>query len=269
MRSTNMKPLIGLTGDHRFFDEHHWHVCEEHYLTAVIEAADGIPVIIPALADALDQNALLQRLDGLLVTGGVSNILPHYYGKESEQDDCTRDPQRDATDFALIPRALAQGLPFFGICRGLQELNVALGGTLHQRVHCAPGLMDHREPEPAEQAVQYGPSHPVELKAGGLLAGLSDTGSALVNSLHGQGIDRLADDLRVEAVAADGLIEAVSLPSARAFTVAVQWHPEWYQYNTPFCRALLAEFGAQCRAYAARKAADPAQAAARDYPWEL
>jgi putative glutamine amidotransferase len=264
-----MKPLIGLTADHRFFDEHHWHVCEEHYLTAVLDAVGGIPVIIPALAEALDQEALLRRLDGLLVTGGVSNILPHYYGKESEQDDCMRDPQRDATDFTLIPRALQLGVPLFGICRGLQELNVALGGTLHQRVHCVPGLMDHREPESSDQAVQYGPAHPVQLRAGGVLAGLSGDASVVVNSLHGQGIDRLADGLRVEAVAADGLVEAVSLPSAAAFTVAVQWHPEWYLYNTPFCRALLAEFGAQCRAYATRRVAGGEHPSARDYPWEM
>jgi putative glutamine amidotransferase len=264
-----MKPLIGLTADHRFFDEHNWHVCEEHYLTAVIDAVGGIPVIIPALADGLDQEALLQRLDGLLVTGGVANILPQYYGRQSEQDDCMRDPQRDATDFALIPRALAQGVPLFGICRGLQELNVALGGTLHQRVHCVPGMMDHREPESSDQAVQYGPAHPVQLRAGGVLSGLTREPAVMVNSLHGQGLDRLADGLQIEAVAADGLVEAVSLPSAAAFTVAVQWHPEWYLFNSPFCRALLAEFGAQCRTYAARKAAGVESTPKRDYPWEM
>lgn len=262
-----MKPLIGLTADQRFFDEHYWHVCEEHYLTAIVEAADGIPVIIPALAEALDQEALLQRLDGLLVTGGVSNILPSYYGRESEQDDCTRDPQRDATDFALIPRALQRGVPLLGICRGLQELNVALGGTLHQRVHCVPGMMDHREPDHADQAVQYGPAHPVQLRAGGVLARLAGEQGGVVNSLHGQGIDRLAEGLQVEAVAADGLVEAVSLPSAAAFTVAVQWHPEWYRHNTPLCRNLLAEFGRQCRAYAQRRT--EGQSALREFPWEL
>jgi putative glutamine amidotransferase len=159
-------------------------------------------------------------------------------------------------------------VPILGICRGLQELNVALGGTLHQRVHCVPGMLDHREPATPNQAEQYGPAHPVRLQAGGILAGLKSESTVVVNSLHGQGIDRLADGLRVEAVAADGLIEAVSLPSAAAFTVAVQWHPEWYRYNSPFCRALLAEFGAQCRAFAARKIAGPDQAA-RDFPWEM
>lgn len=263
-----MKPLIGLTADHRFFDEHHWHVCEENYPAAIVEAADGIPVIIPALGDTLDLDALLARLDGLLVTGGVSNILPHYYGQESQQDDCLRDPQRDAMDFALIPRALAMGVPLLGICRGLQELNVALGGTLHQRVHAVPGMQDHRDPEGVEHAVMYGPAHPVQLREGGVLARLARGNNAVVNSLHGQGIDRLADGLQVEAVAEDGLIEAVSLPSASAFAMAVQWHPEWYRHNTPLCRSLLAEFGAQCRAYAQRKASGAGQAA-REFPWEL
>jgi putative glutamine amidotransferase len=263
-----MKPLIGLTADHRFFDGHHWHVCEEHYLTAVTDAVDGIPLVIPALADELDLDALLQRLDGLLVTGGVSNILPHYYGRESEQDDCSRDPQRDATDFALIPRALALGLPLFGICRGLQELNVALGGTLHQQVHEVPGLMDHREPTSKDVAGLYCPMHPVWLEDGGVLAGLAPSDHVMVNSLHGQGIERLADGLRVEARAEDGLVEAVSLPSAAGFAVAVQWHPEWYSPDTPLCRALLAEFGAQCRAYALRKAG-AVPAPSRDYSWEL
>jgi putative glutamine amidotransferase len=248
-----MKPLIGLTADQKYLEEHYWHAVEEHYLTAVIDAAGGIPVIVPALAERQDQDALLQRLDGLLLTGGVSNIEPHYYGQQSEQNDCSRDPQRDATNFALIPRAIALGMPLLGICRGLQELNVALGGTLHQRVHSVAGKMDHREPDTAVQIEQYGPAHPVILQAGGVLAGLSSESRIVVNSLHGQGIDRLADSLRVEAIAEDGLIEAVSLPSAAAFTVAVQWHPEWYRYNSPFCRVLLAEFGARCRLFAQQK----------------
>jgi len=248
-----MKPLIGLTADQKYLEQHYWHAVEEHYLTAVIDAMGGIPVIIPALAEQLDQQALLQRLDGLVLTGGVSNIEPHRYGRASEQSDCARDPQRDATNFGLIPRAIALGLPILGICRGLQELNVALGGTLHQRVQLIADKMDHREPLVEALEQQYGPAHPVTLQAGGILAGLSAQREVVVNSLHGQGIDRLADGLRVEALAADGLIEAVSLPSAAAFTVAVQWHPEWYRYNSPFCRDLLAEFGARCKSFGQQK----------------
>jgi putative glutamine amidotransferase len=248
-----MKPLIGVTADRKYVDEHYWHAAEEHYLTAVVEAMDGIPMIIPALAEALDQEALLRRLDGLLLTGGVSNIGPHHYGHASEQDDCARDPQRDATNFGLIPRAIALGLPILGICRGLQELNVALGGSLHQRVQTVPGKMDHRENSAVDLGQQYGPAHRVSLQRGGVLAALSADPSVVVNSLHGQGIDRLAAGLRVEALADDGLIEAVSLPSAAAFTLAVQWHPEWYRYNSKFCRTLLAEFGAHCKTYAQQK----------------
>ncbi len=248
-----MKPLIAVTADHKFIDEHFWHAAEEHYLAAVVDAVGGIPVIVPALAEMLDYSELLAHCDGLLVTGGVSNIEPQHYGKVSEQSDCARDSQRDATSLGLIPLAIAKGVPLLGICRGLQELNVALGGTLHQRVHALPDKIDHRENSALQLAQQYGPAHRVTLQADGVLAQLGDTHEIIVNSLHGQGIDRLATGLCVEAVADDGLIEAVSLPSAAAFTVAVQWHPEWYRYNSPFCRALLVEFGAQCRAYARKR----------------
>lgn len=244
------KPLVGVTAERHFQDDYHWHRVEEHYLHALVAAAGAVPVIIPALSDALDTAALLARLDGLLLTGGASNIEPYRYGRASEQDDCARDPQRDATTLALIPQALAIGLPLLGICRGLQELNVALGGTLHQRVHAVPGRMDHREDPHAPLAQQYGPAHSVSLQPGGFLAGLGCGETMLVNSVHGQGIDRLAPGLRVEAVAPDGQIEAVAVSAASNFACAVQWHPEWYALNAPLCRALFVAFGAACRGYA-------------------
>lgn len=251
--SASLKPLIGLTADRKFADDYYWHMAEEHYLIAVIEAVGGVPVIIPALPNLLDIPALLQHLDGLLLTGGASNIEPHFYGRTSEQPHSARDPERDVTNLALIPAAIEMGLPLFGICRGLQEMNVALGGTLHQRVHKVPGKSDHREDASAPLEQQYGPAHGVTIQPGGMLAALDGEGTVMVNSVHGQGIDQLAPGLRIEALAPDGLIEAVSLPSARAFACAVQWHPEWYQHNTPFCRDLLAAFGANCRQYAAAK----------------
>jgi putative glutamine amidotransferase len=215
--SQTPKPLIGLTADRQLHQDYFWHQAEEHYLLAVVEAMDALPVIIPALAERLDQTALLQRLDGLLVTGGASNIEPHFYGRESEQPRSARDPQRDATNLKLIPQAVALGVPVLGICRGLQEMNVAFGGTLHQRVHRVDNELT-------------------------------------VNSVHGQGIDQLAPLLRVEAVAPDGLIEAISIPTAKNFACAVQWHPEWYDINAPHCRALLEAFAMSCRHYAASKA---------------
>ena len=249
----SFKPLIGLTADRKFADEHYWHMAEEHYLSATLEAIGGVPVIVPALHNRLDIPALLQHLDGLLLTGGASNIEPHFYGRTSEQPHSARDPERDATNLALIPAAIAMGLPLFGICRGLQEMNVALGGTLHQRVHRVPGKSDHRENTHAPLEQQYGPAHPVAIQPGGMLAALHGEGEVVVNSVHGQGIDELAPGLRIEALAADGLIEAVSLPAAAAFTCAVQWHPEWYPLNTAFCRDLLAAFGASCREHALTK----------------
>ncbi len=249
-----MKPLIGMTAERIAADDYYWHRVEEHYPQAIIAASGGLPVIIPSLAEQLDSRALLQRLDGLLLTGGASNIEPEFYGRASEQPHSPRDRQRDETTFALIREAIALGVPVLGICRGLQEMNVALGGTLHQRVHCVPGKFDHREDEQAPVVAQYSLAHNIDLQPGGILATLSDANVVEVNSVHGQGIDDLAPGLRVEAIAPDGLIEAVSLPSAAAFTCAVQWHPEWFAQTTPFCRALLARFGDACRAYAQRKA---------------
>lgn len=248
-----MKALIGVTSERVADDGYYWHRVEEHYPLAIVEAAGGIPVVIPSLAQRLDYRALLQRLDGLLLTGGASNIEPEFYGSESEQPNSPRDRLRDETTLALISEAVAIGVPVFGICRGLQEMNVALGGTLHQRVHRVQGKFDHREDESVPIEQQYGLAHRVSLQPGSLLAGLSSENEIDVNSVHGQGIDRLAPGLRIEALAPDGLIEAVSLPSASVFTCAVQWHPEWFAQTTPFCRALLAAFGAACREYAISK----------------
>ena len=248
-----MKPLIGTTCERIHADGYYWHRVEEHYPLAIIEASGGIPVLIPSLANRLDHRALLQRIDGLLLTGGASNIEPEFYGRESEQPHSPRDRLRDETTLALIRDAIAMGIPVFGICRGLQEMNVALGGTLHQRVHRVAGKFDHREDSAAPIEQQYSLAHLVSLQAGGMLATLSETSDVEVNSVHGQGIDQLAPGLRIEALAPDGLIEAVSLPSAAVFTCAVQWHPEWFAQTTPFCRALLASFGEACRQYALDK----------------
>lgn len=250
---SDIKPLIGVTCERAFADGYYWHRVEQHYPIAVVEAVGGIPVLIPALAAKLDKTALLQRLDGLLLTGGASNIEPDLYGHLSEQSDSPRDRVRDETVLALISRTIELGVPVLGICRGLQEMNVALGGTLHQRVHKVTGKFDHREDEQASIERQYGVAHRVSLQAGGLLAALSNHTEVEVNSVHGQGIDRLAPGLRIEALAPDGLIEAVSLPSATAFTCAVQWHPEWFEQTTPFCRALLAAFGAAAHSHAAKR----------------
>jgi putative glutamine amidotransferase len=157
------------------------------------------------------------------------------------------DPHRDATTLSLIPRAVASGIPVFGVCRGFQEMNVAMGGTLHQRVHEVAGFNDHREDKEQSLDVQYAPAHEVVLEPGSLLRSLASGDRIQVNSLHGQGVDRLAPDLVIEARAPDGLVEAFRVRSAPSFALAVQWHPEWQVMRNPFSQALFAEFGKAAR----------------------
>jgi putative glutamine amidotransferase len=153
------------------------------------------------------------------------------------------DPARDATTLPLIRRAVQAGVPVLGICRGFQEMNVAFGGTLHQRLHEVPGYLDHRDDETQPLEVQYGPAHEVTLEPGGVLRTLTASERIRVNSLHSQGIERLGEGLAVEARAPDGVIEAFRVPAARRFALAVQWHPEWQVMSNPFSRALFATFG--------------------------
>jgi putative glutamine amidotransferase len=227
-----------MLGDHAF------HMAGEKYAQAVIEAAGAAPLLIPALAEELRFDELLDRLDGLLFTGSVSNVEPHHYQGAPSAPGTLHDPARDATTLPLIRKAVEVGVPVFGICRGFQEMNVAFGGTLHQRVHEVPGHLDHRDDESQPLEVQYGPAHEVALEPGGLLRTLSSADRVRVNSLHSQGIERLGSALSVEARAPDGLIEAFRVTRASGFALAVQWHPEWQVMSNPFSRALFAAFGA-------------------------
>ena len=221
------RPLIGIPACVKEADGLPFHAAGEKYITAVAHAAGGLPWVIPALGAFYDIPDLVSRLDGLLVTGSRSNVEPHHYGRQLERAESPKDPARDATTLPLIREALAQGVPLFAICRGLQELNVALGGTLHQQVHRLEGKLDHRMVRDVPYEEAYGPRHPVALTPGGLLHRLLGETEVAVNSLHWQAIDRLAEGLAVEAVAPDGVIEAVSVPGARGFVLGVQGHPEY------------------------------------------
>ncbi len=248
-----MKPLVGIPACARMMGAHPFHVTGDKYIRAVSDGAGALPLLVPALGDGLDIMDLVARLDGILVTGSASNVEPHRYGGPPSAEGTLHDPARDATTLPLIRAALAAGVPLLGICRGFQELNVALGGTLHQRVHEVAGLSDHREDTTAPLEVQYGPAHPVRLAPGGVLARLAGSGEVRVNSVHGQGIDRLAPGLAVEATAPDGLVEAVRVEAAPAFALAVQWHPEWRFWEDPVSTALFAAFGAAAAERARRR----------------
>lgn len=247
------KPIIGVPADRRVYEPHPYHMVGEKYLKAITEAAEAVPLIIPVLADDLAIDELVDQVDGVLLTGSPSDIEPHHYGGESGDPNALRDPHRDALTLPIARHALETGVPLFAICRGFQELNVVLGGTLHQKVKDAPGYHNHKENPDDPLDVQYGPSHPVSLTEGGLLARLAGTREVMVNSLHGQGVARLADGVTVEAVADDGLIEAFTVDGAAAFALAVQWHPEWKATGNEFSSAIFRAFGDACRLRARKR----------------
>jgi len=231
---------------------HAFHCVGEKYIAAVADGAAAIPVLVPALGETLDWDALLTGLDGILLTGSPSNVEPHHYGGPASEPDTWHDPHRDATTLPAIRRVIDAGMPLLAICRGFQEMNVAYGGSLHQKLHTVPGLLDHREDKEAPLDVQYGPAHEIELEADGQLAGIVGTQLIRVNSLHSQGVDRLGAGLTIEGRAPDGLIEAFRVAGARAFALAVQWHPEWKVMSNDFSRALFAAFGQAARERSAR-----------------
>jgi putative glutamine amidotransferase len=235
-------PLIGISACLREDGRYTWHSVAEQYVNAA--ARIGVPVLIPALGAETDFATLIDRLDGLVLTGSASNVEPHHYDGIASRPGTMHDRARDATTLPLIRRAIDAGLPLIALCRGHQELNVALGGTLHQHVHELPGRANHRAPADLPNAQRYAPSHPVTLTPGGMLAGLACAQRALVNSLHAQAIDRLADGLAVEAMSEDGVIEAVRVIDAPEFALGVQWHPEWSADSDSFSRAIFAAFRA-------------------------
>ena len=207
------------------------------------------PVLLPALGDRLDVESFVERIDGLMLTGGRANVEPHHYDGPPFPDDEPIDPERDATVLAMVRACVAAEVPVFGVCRGIQEMNVALGGSLHYRLHLLEGKDDHRMPRRDDVTIEeiFKLRHPVRLTRGGLFERLVGASEVMVNSLHGQGIDALADALEVEAVTPDGVIEGVRLRNDPTFTVGVQWHAEWKPEEHALSRKLFEEFGRAAR----------------------
>lgn len=257
-------PLVGISCNIRKDQNHPAHSVGHRFVTATIDVVEAVPVLLPAAGPGMCVETLLAHLDGLILTGGVSNIEPHHYGAPARFDDTVRDPGRDHLVLPLIRGAVARGLPVFGICRGIQEMNVAFGGTLHQYLHEVPGRLDHRRRRelPMAEALNY--RHRLKLTPGGLLARLTGAETIRVNSLHGQGIDRLAERLQIEGVSEDdGTIEAVSVKDAPGFVLGVQWHAEWRIEAFPLHRMLFRAFGRAVKAYAqGRRQPEPTALAA-------
>jgi putative glutamine amidotransferase len=249
--------MIGVVSDRRELDRHPFHMVGERYLQALVHGADACPVALPSLAEGFDVLGILDRLDGLFLTGSKSNVEPHHYLGDPSDPGTWHDPDRDIAALALIPAAIRTGMPLLAVCRGFQEMNVAFGGTLHQKVHEVAGFLVHREHTDDPLEVQYGPSHRVEFTDGGMLQQVTGQSGALVNSLHWQAVDRLGEGLLVEARAEDGLVEAVTVRDAPGFALGVQWHPEWKVMDHPVSLGIFRAFGAACRGYRLRNLEAP------------
>ena len=244
MNRDHSKPLIGVSACRKQIDPHPFNVVGEKYIDGVVDGADAMAMMIPPLGRRLDIEELLGRVDGLLLTGSPSNIEPQHYGGNNSVPP--HDPHRDATTLKLLRRAVERAIPLLAICRGCQEVNVAYGGTLHPQLDQVEGLIRHREDSTRPLDEQYAPTHKLELTDTGLLASLAGTTDVSVNSLHTQGVAKLGAGLVVEATAPDGLIEALSVQGSAAFSLAVQWHPEWKVMEIPFYKAILETFGKTC-----------------------
>ncbi|MFI8418150.1 gamma-glutamyl-gamma-aminobutyrate hydrolase [Serratia sp. NPDC078593] len=245
------RPIIGIVMCRNRLNQHPTQTLQEKYLHGVV-AAGGLPVALPhALATPDMLENLLPHLDGVMLPGSPSNVQPHLYGENGDEPDA--DPGRDELSLALIRLALDRRIPLFAICRGMQEMVVATGGTLHRRLYELPTLLEHREDHDLPLEQQYAPAHEVIVEEGGLLSQLiPDCNRFWVNSLHGQGAKSLGSNVRIEAHAADGLVEAISLRD-QPFALGVQWHPEWNSDEYALSRLLFEGFITACQHYRKEK----------------
>lgn len=249
MEYSGPMPLIGVSACLKRAEHVRTHSVVDKYVEAIVEGAAGLPVILPALAERLAIDPLLDRLDGVFLTGSPSNVDPTYYGGPLPREGNQDDPARDATILPLIRRAVARGIPLLAVCRGIQELNVAFGGSLHQHIWEVPSRDDHRSDKTKPHEERYQLRHELTLSPGGFLQTILDgQNRIMVNSLHGQAVDDVAPGLKVEAVAPDGTIEGLSVAGAPAFALGLQWHPEWRVRENPISLAIFKAFGEACRA---------------------
>lgn len=241
------KPVVLMTMGAQPRNGHAYQVMTHKYIMPLVEISGCVPLMVPTCCGTADLEQYLDLADGVYLSGAGSNIDPALYGQENLTPEKQQDRDRDLFDLPLIKGALARGLPILGICRGMQEINVALGGDIHQKVYNEPGYDDHREDADDPVDDQYGPSHQIELLPGSWFAELMGEEQILVNSLHGQGINRLGEGLEPLAHAEDGLVEAIHAPSLSPFLLAVQWHPEWKASENPHSIKIFQAFGDACR----------------------
>lgn len=245
------RPIVGVVMCSNSVKGHQSHTLQDKYLDAVL-GAGGVPIALPhALAQPEMLAGVMPLLDGILLPGSPSNMQPHHYGENGDEPDA--DPGRDLLSMALIAQVLERRIPIFAICRGLQELVVATGGTLYRRLCDRPQFLEHREDPDLPLDQQYAPSHEIKIQPDGLISQLIPGSKTFwVNSLHGQGAKTLGPRLRVEACSQDGLVEAVSVKD-HPYALGVQWHPEWKSSEYALSRLLLEGFITACQQHHAEK----------------
>ena len=248
---TRKKPIVGVIGSlHLMEGKFPAQRVGERNLRAVAEAAGALPLVFAGSPEITDVDALLETVDGILLTGARANLHPSLFGHDVHPSSEPYDHARDALALALVEACVARGVPLFGICRGFQEMNVAYGGSLHPEIRELPGRLNHRAPRlpngefhPDVQVV-FADRHDVRLTPGGVFAKLLGAESSRVNALHGQGILEPGKRIVVEGVADDGTIEAIRVAEAPGFALGVQWHAEYEAQRNLVNRKLFEAFGA-------------------------
>lgn len=256
------RPLVGVIGNSHFIDNRYAaQVVGERNLRAISEVANAMPMMFAGAPEMTDVDELLGIVDGILLTGARANVHPSRFATEPNPMHEPYDAARDTVALAVIESCVARGIPVFGICRGMQEMNVAFGGSLHPEIRDIPGRINHRMPRLENGDIHPDPSvvfadrHDVKLEPGGMFARLLGQDIIRVNSLHGQGILELGPRVIIEGVADDGTIEAIRIEGATNFAIGVQWHAEYDPQTNPVNRALFAAFGEALAQKHARRAA--------------
>lgn len=234
------------------------HSVSDAYIQVVVDAKDCVPFLVPCFAafgaTEIEQYAkiIISSIDGLILPGGRSDIHPSHYGKDEHPTSTIFDHARDETAFPLIREAIRRGTPVLGICRGMQEINCALGGSLHQSLDELADVLDHKADATLSQPMKYGPRHQLIFPEGSWMQAHAenlDSESFVVNSLHRQGIDALGGNLRIDAISRDGVIEAISSTISAAPLMGVQWHPEWHTADVLMNRLVMSRFFDACTCY--------------------
>lgn len=248
-QSREQLPLVLVCSDIQEIAPYRWHAVPEPYLRAITQGANAAPIILPSLGKEISIESILSRIDGVMLTGARSNVNPTIYGKEADSKHGPFDPDRDETTMTLTNSAIAMGIPLLAICRGMQELNVALGGTLAGEIQEKDGRIDHRSPQSEDSDVKFQLAHPIVPIENGFLASILGSAPVEVNSLHRQSVDILSDKLNIEATAEDGTVEAVSVKDSCNFALGVQWHPEYWVSTDKPSRQIFEAFGKAMRDY--------------------